>query len=270
MPELPEVETTARELRPHLIGRQITGAAVYWPRSIACPSPEGFLSLVRGRRILNVTRRGKYLVLPLTDGWTLLIHLRMTGNLRVQPVDRPVDPHTRVVLSLDDGRALHFTDQRKFGRLWLVQDPETVLGGLGPEPLDRSFTARDLAARLRGRRTPIKAALLDQHCIAGLGNIYADEVLFAARIDPRRPADSLTDGEIRRLHAAIRTILAEAIRARGSTLQNYRPPTAESGRFQERLQVFRRAEEPCPVCGTPVQRIRLAQRSTFFCPHCQR
>ncbi|MCD6289213.1 MAG: bifunctional DNA-formamidopyrimidine glycosylase/DNA-(apurinic or apyrimidinic site) lyase [Anaerolineae bacterium] len=270
MPELPEVETVARELRPHLIGRQITKATVYWPRSIACPSAEEFSKLVCGRRILNVARRGKYLLFPLADGWTLLIHLRMTGNLHVQPTEHPLNRHTRVILSLDDGYTLRFTDQRKFGRLWLTQTPEAIVGKLGPEPLDPSFTARDLATRLWGRRAPIKAVLLDQRCIAGLGNIYADEVLFAAGIDPRRPANSLTDTEVHRLHAAIRTILAEAIRAKGSTLRDYRPPTTGSGQFQAHLQVFRREGKPCPICGTPVQRVRLAQRSTFFCPHCQR
>jgi len=270
VPELPEVETTARELRPHLIGRRITEAIIYWPGAIAHPSAEQFSELIRGRRILNVTRRGKYLLFPLSGDRTLLIHLRMTGGLSVESAHRPAGRHTRVVLLLDDAQALHFTDQRKFGRLWLVDDPETILGKLGPEPLDAAFTAQVLAERLRGHRAPIKAMLLDQRCIAGLGNIYADEALFAARIDPRRPAESLNESEIRRLHVAIRSVLAEAIRAKGSTLRDYRPPMAESGRFQERLQVFRRAGVPCPICGTPIARVRIAQRSTHFCPRCQR
>ncbi len=270
MPELPEVETIARELRPHLVGRRIQAARIEWPGAIAAPTPDVFQATIRNRQITNVSRRAKYLLLPLDSGETLLIHLRMTGNLEICPADAAPGQYTRVILYLDDGQALHFHDQRKFGRLWLLRDPTVLLGKLGPEPLDNAFTARDLAARLRDRRAPIKAVLLDQHCIAGLGNIYADEALFAARIDPRRPANSLDESEVRRLHSAIRSILAEAIRARGSTLRDYRPPDSERGRFQERFRVYHRADQPCPACGTPIVRIRLAQRSTHFCPNCQR
>jgi formamidopyrimidine-DNA glycosylase len=270
VPELPEVETIARELRPHLVGRRIVGVIVHWPGAIAQPPAEAFSSAIQGQQIINTARRGKYLLLPLAGGDTLIIHPRMTGNLSVLPAHHPAERHTHVVLLLDDGQALHFNDERKFGRLWLVADPDTVVGKLGPEPLDGSFTPRDLAARLRDRPSPIKAVLMDQSCIAGIGNVYADEVLFAARIDPRRPANNLDHGEVLRLHAAIRTVLAEAIRAGGSTLRNYRPPMTGRGRFQEKLQVYHRAGEPCPVCGTPIARIRLAQRSAHFCPRCQR
>lgn len=270
MPELPEVETYARELRAFLVGRRITDVAIHWPGAIAAPPAETFSSAARGQQIVNVTRRGKYLLMPLASGATLVIHLRMTGNLNIWPAQRPAEPHTHVVLSLDDGQSLHFNDPRKFGRLWLADDVEELIGKLGPEPLDGAFTPQELATRLQGRATSIKAALLDQSCIAGIGNIYADEVLFAARIDPRRPASSLDHGDILRLHAAIRSVLAEAIRAGGSTLRNYRPPMTGQGRFQDEFRVVRRADQPCPVCGTPIVRIRLAQRSTYFCPQCQR
>jgi formamidopyrimidine-DNA glycosylase len=270
MPELPEVETYARELRSFLIGRRITEVAIYWPGAVAAPPAEIFASVAQGQQIVNVTRRGKYLLMPLAGGNTLAIHLRMTGNLSIRPAQYPIERHTHVVLRLDDGQALHFTDPRKFGRLWLVSDLEELVGKLGPEPLDGAFTPQELAARLQGRTAPVKVVLLDQTCIAGIGNIYADETLFVARIDPRRPANSLDHGDILRLHAAIRFVLAGAIRAGGSTLRDYRPPMTGQGRFQDEFQVVRRADQPCPVCGTPIARIRLAQRSTYFCPQCQR
>ncbi len=270
MPELPEVETYARELRSYLVGRHIVEVVIRWPGVIAAPPAEMFPAVAREQQIVNVTRRGKYLLMPLASGDTLVVHLRMTGNLSVWPTQRPAEQHTHVVLLLDDGQALHFNDPRKFGRLWLVADLEEIVGKLGPEPLDGAFTPLNLAARLRDRTAPIKAVLLDQTCIAGIGNIYADEALFVARIDPRRPANSLDHGDVLRLHAAIRSVLAEAIRAGGSTLRNYRPPVTGRGRFQDEFQVVRRAGQPCPVCGTPIARIRLAQRSTHFCPQCQR
>ncbi len=269
MPELPEVETIARELRPRLIGRRVEEVVVYWPRAIASPAPDRFQRALRGRRITNVARRAKYLLMPLDGGDVLLIHLRMTGSLRLRWGQHTAERHTRVALWLDDGWALHFDDPRKFGRLWLTPDPGAVLGDLGPEPLEPAFTPRGLADRLRHRRAPIKAVLLDQRCVAGLGNIYADEVLFVARIDPRRPAGELSESEIRRLHSAIREVLAEAIRAGGSTLRDYRAPVGGQGRFQDRWRVYHRAGQPCPRCGERLVCIRLAQRSTHFCPRCQ-
>ncbi len=270
MPELPEVETYARELRPHLVGRRIRAVTIRWPGVVEQAAPADFAVALQGQQIINVARRGKYLLFPLQSGATLIVHLRMTGNLTVTSATDAADLHTHIVLELDDGRALHFNDPRKFGRFWLTADPQTVVGNLGPEPLDGAFTAQELAARVRKRAAPIKAVLLDQTVVAGLGNIYADEVLFAARIDPRRPANSLEHGEVLRLHAAIRSVLTEAIRASGSSLRDYRPPLTARGRFQEQFQVFRRTGEPCRRCGAPIERIRLAQRSTHFCPVCQR
>lgn len=207
-------------------------------------------------------------------GDTLIVHLRMTGKLQVKAGEAEPDKHAHVILDLDDGRRLHYSDPRKFGRIWLVPDPEPVFRKLGPEPLGDAFTAAAFAERLHGRRASIKALLLNQSIVAGVGNIYADEALFLAGVHPARPGGELTSEEIARLHVAIRAILAQAIEAHGSSLgdsslQNYQRPGGESGDFQERHRVFQRTGQPCPVCGTPIERIVLAQRSTHFCPRCQ-
>ena len=275
MPELPEVETIRRGLRdggagyPSLVGEVISSAQVLWARTLALPDVAQFCARLPGQAISDFGRRGKFLIVYLTQD-ALLVHLRMSGDLRVESQQQALAPHHRLVLNFADGLRLAFNDPRKFGRVWLTAQPEELLAGLGPEPLDGAFTAQDLAARVRKRTAPIKAVLLDQTVVAGLGNIYADEVLFAARIDPRRPANSLEHGEMLRLHAAFRSVLTEAIRACGSSLRNYRPPLTARGRFQEQFQVFRRTGEPCRICGAPIERIRLAQRSTHFCPVCQR
>ncbi len=269
MPELPEVETYIRELAPQLQGRTVTGAQVFWPRTIAWPDPETFRRLIQGRRFVGFGRRGKHLIFHLDDGRSLIVHLRMTGELRVRPGDYVPDKHTHVILELDDGRRLVYRDQRKFGRFWLVEDPAQVVGKLGPEPLSDQFTPEALAQKLAGRKASIKALLLDQSVVAGVGNIYADEALFLAGIHPARPGGSLSPEEIQRLHQAIRTVLEQAIKARGSSLQSYAPPSGQ-GSFQEQHRVFRRDGQACPRCGAPIQRIKLAQRSTHFCPRCQR
>jgi formamidopyrimidine-DNA glycosylase len=271
MPELPEVETTARDLRPHLLGQTITRAHVLWARTVAEPDVNVFQNELPGRRIIGVSRRGKYLVFILDAGAVLICHLRMTGRLRVEPPGSPAlsDPHVRAWFELSDGRRLVFTDSRKFGRMWLVADTGPVLDKLGPEPLERSFDVASLGDRLHRRRVAIKALLLDQSVVAGLGNIYADEVLFRARIHPLRRAAGLTDSEIERLHAAIVEVLGAAIGGRGTTLRDYRPPFGERGNYQNELQVYQRTDQPCPRCGEPIQRIRVTQRSTHFCPNCQ-
>ncbi|GAB4518519.1 MAG: bifunctional DNA-formamidopyrimidine glycosylase/DNA-(apurinic or apyrimidinic site) lyase [Anaerolineae bacterium] len=269
MPELPEVETIARHLRPVLVDRSVVSVEVLWPRSIAKPTPDRFGRELTGARFDGVGRRGKYLILALADGRALLVHLRMTGRLLFYPEGGQLTSHTRVVIGLDGGASLHFVDQRKFGRLWLTHEPDSVLGRLGPEPLDPDFTPDELARRLLSRRTPIKAVLLDQRCVAGIGNIYADESLFLAGIDPRRPAWTLSHEEVAALHGAIRRVLSQAIGLRGSTLRDYRLPTDEQGDFQTKFHVFRRVGEPCPRCGRPIERVRIAQRSTHYCPSCQ-
>lgn len=271
MPELPEVETTIRDLRPDVLGQRITGAHVLWARTVAAPDADVFQHELLGRRILALSRRGKYLVFTLDEGAVLICHLRMTGRLRVEPPGSPVvsGPHVRAWFELSDGRRLVFTDSRKFGRMWLVADVGPVFDKLGPEPLETSFDATLLGDRLRRRRVAIKALLLDQSVVAGLGNIYADEALFRARIHPLRRAPSLTDSEVERLHAAIVEVLGAAVGGRGTTLRDYRPPYGERGNYQNELQVYQRTDQPCPRCGQPIRRIRVTQRSTHFCPNCQ-
>ena len=277
MPELPEVETYVRALEPLLTGKTILKAEVRWPRTIAAPDAAHFTDLVHGRRFASFGRRGKYILLGLDSRETLIVHLRMTGELRVHPPPKPdansdppsVDKHTHVLFDLDTGEQLRFRDTRKFGRIWLVEDTASVVGKLGPEPLDDAFVPETLAHSLAGRKANIKALLLNQTLLAGVGNIYADEALFRAGIDPRRAGGSLALEEIERLHLALRGVLLAGIEAQGSTVQNYAPPTGARGGFQEQFQVFRRNGEPCFTCGTPVARTVLAQRSTHFCPTCQ-
>jgi formamidopyrimidine-DNA glycosylase len=274
MPELPEVETYVRELTPELTGRLVVGAQVLWPRTIAAPAAEEFPDRIAGLAFTEFDRRGKYMRFGMSDGSSFIVHLRMTGKLLVKPGDDPVLPHTQVVIRLDDGRALHYIDPRKFGRMWLVPDADAVLHKLGPEPLQDVFTAAGLAARLAGRSASIKALLLDQNIVAGVGNIYADEALFRAGLHPARPGGSLTAEEIARLHLAVQAVLEEGIARRGSSLggsslQNYVRPNGSIGGFQEEHFVFRRTGQACRTCGEPIARIVLAQRSTHFCPQCQ-
>lgn len=269
MPELPEVETTANALRPDLLGRCVTEVRILWEGAIAVPSPAEFVRRLRGRRILEVGRRGKYILFSLEGGESLIVHLRMTGHLGIVPAAEPVSRHARLILALDNGRELRFRDTRKFGRAYLVADPEEVLGPLGPEPLSDGFTPEALAARLGRRAAPIKSLLLDQRVLAGIGNIYADEALFYAGVHPQRPGKSLTPPEVGRLHGAIRHVLAEAIADGGTSLDAYRRPDGSRGEHAARLAVFRKAGLPCPRCQTPIARIVLGGRSTHFCPRCQ-
>jgi formamidopyrimidine-DNA glycosylase len=271
MPELPEVETFATDLRPQLVGRRITAAHILWSRTLAEPDVPELTARLAGQKIDRVGRRGKFLVLALESGDSLLVHLRMTGRLQIVPDESPelAGPHVRAWFELDDGRVLNFTDPRKFGRIWLTEDLTRVVGKLGPEPLAWDFSAEILAERLGRRRGAIKALLLNQEIVAGLGNIYADEALFLAGIHPLRSGASLTSGEIERLHAAIRQVLGEAIGERGTTLRDYRPPYGQIGAYQNELRVYQKTGQPCPRCGTPIQRIRVTQRSTHYCPHCQ-
>ena len=262
MPELPEVETYSRQLAA-LTGRTFLGAHVMWARSV----PTGAEVLgprIAGQTILAVQRRGKYIVFQLSDDW-LLVHLKMTGELQVQPASAPLDVHDRVVFDLDGGEQLRFHDPRKFGRVYLVADPAQVTAPLGPEPLADQFTHEVFLARLAGRRGRLKPLLLDQTFVAGLGNIYADEALHRARLHPLRHADSLTPDEREALYAAIRETLAQGIENRGTNLDW----AYQQGTNQHALRVFHRHGQPCDTCGTLIERIVLGQRGTHFCPCCQ-
>jgi formamidopyrimidine-DNA glycosylase len=272
MPELPEVETIARKLRPHLLGKIIKDANVRWARTLALPSPRKFKELIRGQEIIEVTRRAKYFILRLSD-YSLLIHLRMSGDLFLKESKIKPDKHDRLILHLlpaqnaADSRSsnLVFNDTRKFGRVWLTKNPEKVLDKLGPEPLSRQFTPQWLHAALHNKHRQLKPLLLDQTFLAGLGNIYTDEALNLAKLNPLAVSDSVTAQQAEALHGAIRKVLKEGIRRNGASIDwVYR-----GGEFQNYFRVYDRAGKPCPVCGEKIQRIVVGQRSTHFCPKCQ-
>lgn len=269
MPELPEVETIVRALRPLLQDRTITGVWNDWPRHIAAPNVAELQMRLPGSKIVDISRRGKYLVFHLDTPETLILHLKMSGHLAVVAADQPVHAHVHTVFYLDDGQQLRFRDQRKFGRVYLVEDAQTVLGDLGPEPLTPAFTAAILAARLHGRQRALKPLLLDQSFVAGIGNIYADEALFDARLHPQRTASSLSAAEVERLYAGIRRVLQLGIDREGASISLYLKPDGQKGEMQNAVKVFRRTGQPCYECGRPVERIVLGGRSTHFCSHCQ-
>jgi formamidopyrimidine-DNA glycosylase len=270
MPELPEVEFVARQLRSELVGRRLEHVEVLWPRIVEGVAATELARRVAGMTVQSVSRRGKYLRLELDGGLSLAIHRRMSGNLILAPHGADL-PYVRARFALSDGRDLLYTDPRKFGRITLLAAGEETasMAALGPEPLAPEFTPAVLAARLAGRRRAIKALLLDQTVIAGLGNIYADEALFRAGIHPLRPASSLSADEIRRLHAGIRGALETGIEHGGTTFGRYRDVNNEAGRNLTHVEVYQRTGQACRRCGTPIQRITVTQRSTHFCPHCQ-
>jgi formamidopyrimidine-DNA glycosylase len=270
MPELPEVEYVARQLREALVGSRITRADVLWPPAVSRMTPEALIARLTGRRVLAVGRRAKYLVLTLDSGESVVIHRRMSGNLRLARADEDA-PYTRVALLLSNGRRLLFTDPRKFGRITVVtpEDLPALFSRLGPEPLDTDFTPEVLAERLDRSSRAIKVALLDQSVVAGLGNIYADEALFRARIHPLRSAATLTSEEITALHVGIQEALQTGLEHGGTTFGRHRGLYDEPGSNLEHVQVYQRTGQPCLRCGTPIERIRIAQRSAHFCPQCQ-
>jgi formamidopyrimidine-DNA glycosylase len=277
VPELPEVETVAADLRPHLVGRTVTSCDVRFPTIVRHPEPARFAADLVGRRIEAVTRRGKYILHHVDAGpdpTLLVVHLGMTGQWRCVAPETPEPDHLHAVMDLDDGRQLRYRDTRRFGRLLLGAESELVaarkLPRLGPEPLDPAFTGADLYRRLHVRRAPLKALLLDQMVVAGVGNIYADESCFRARVRPDRPASSLSRRAVGRLHDALADLLREAIVNRGSSVDSYRDAWGEMGGEQALLHVYGRGGEPCLRCGRPLAVVRLAGRTTVYCRRCQR
>ncbi len=284
MPELPEVETIARELRPLVVGRTITAVWLDWPRQIKHPAPPEFLAGVPGREILSVERRAKWLIFTLGpqpargrgrgvngEPAVMAIQVKMTGQLDVVAPQTPRDKHVHAVLSLDDGTELRLRDTRKFGRLALYAPDEAanVLGTLGPEPLADELTPREFGRMLRARRARLKTLLMNQGFLAGVGNIYADEALWRARLHPLRSAAGLSATQSRDLYRSLRDVLAEAIDRRGSSVDSYRAPEG-SGQMQHFLNVYGRTGKPCPRCGRPTRRMVIGARSSHFCSWCQR
>jgi len=313
MPELPEVEYTARQLRASVVGKTIQDAAVFWERTIGHPDLADFLAEIAGRTIEGVRRRGKFLLLDLSGNLFLSVHRRMTGNFLLLPVGWEIDTHLRetdlatwnvkgpvfketeppadrsisvatrpitlsqtfycrVCLNFTDGERLLFTDPRKFGRveLWSRDHEDEAFAGLGPEPLDGTFTPEQFTEALSRRKTAIKPALLAQELVVGLGNIYADEALFYAGLHPLRPANSLTPKEIRTLHEGIITVLTNGIEHGGTSFNDYRDLWGEAGDNYNHVLVYQKDGTPCVRCGTAIERIVVTQRSTHFCPACQK
>ena len=272
MPELPEVETIARQLRerqPALLHRTIAGADVRWAKTVATHAPQAFARAIEGLRIADIGRHGKTLVITLraandSPPAFLMAHLRMSGRLEVVPAGDAITKHARVVIYLDDGLALRFDDARKFGRIWLVGDPREVLADKGPDAL--AISEADFVARLKKKKGALKPILLDQRFVAGVGNIYADESLFRARLRPTRTASRLTRIDAARLHGVVQAVLHEAIRANGASFDWVYP----DGNFQNNFRVYGRTGRACDVCETPIKRILVGQRSTHFCPTCQK
>jgi len=275
MPELPEVETIVRELRSSgLAGQKIAKCIIKRPSLIRGRPLFGFIRQLTGRRIVSVERRGKFLVFTLSGGLFLFVHLRMSGQFDLVAARQPKDKHQHIFLLLDDGLELRYRDVRMFGRWQLTENPSEIICRLGPEPLAAAFKAKDLALILKGRRRQLKSLLLDQGAIAGIGNIYADEALWEAKLHPKRLSNSLNAAEIGVLYRAIRLVLRRGIRNKGTSLGagagNYRRLDTQRGKNQNSLRVSRQKGSYCPRCRRPLVKIKIGQRSTYFCPHCQK
>jgi formamidopyrimidine-DNA glycosylase len=274
MPELPEVETIRSQLEPALVGRRLERVVIHDERVTRPFAPEGVAAELEGERIQSLDRRGKYLIVRFESGRVLLIHLRMTGTMTHAPGGiSGDDPHRRAVVSLDDGSDVAYRDVRRFGT-WLLLERDEIVpyleARLGEEPLHGGFMPHTLAERLAGRRAPIKAALLDQRTLAGMGNIYAVEALWHARIHPLRPAGELAVEDVATLHRGVRAALEAGVARQGATLRDYRTPDGARGSMQDEFNAYGRTGEPCPRCGTPIEKIRVAGRGTWYCPRCQR
>lgn len=274
MPELPEVEVIRRYLDTAVRGRVIQNVQILRPQQIERPAPADFAKLVTGQTITGFARRGKYLGMHFLSGSRVIFHLRMTGSLVYEPSGRTADRYARAVFSLSDGGLLVFADVRTFGRLYGLNADESDavikgLASLGPEPLSEDFSPAYLEAAVKGRKQPIKSFLLDQRRVAGIGNIYADEALFAAHIFPGRPAAGLTAAECQHLQRAVRKVLQDGLKDGGTTFRDYRNGEGGHGHHQEHLFVYHREGQPCRICGAPIEKFTLGGRGTHFCPHCQ-
>lgn len=274
MPELPEVETVRKGLEKLVLGATIKSVDVYWDRIISGSiESHAFKRLLAGEKIKEFDRRGKYIIFRFRK-WALVSHLRMEGKYEVEDSSAPLKKHTHVVFHLSDGRDLRYLDVRKFGRMMLVplgeEFSKTGIRLLGPEPTKEAFDEIIFYAALQTKKRAIKPLLLDQTIVAGLGNIYVDETLFAAMIHPLRIASSLNESEVSRLHESIIKVLGDAVEAGGTTIRTYQNALGEAGTFQVKLAVYGKKGMPCPRCGTPIEKIKVAQRGTHFCPNCQR
>ena len=279
MPELPEVETVRRGLIPKLVGRRIA-SVLQRRKDLRLPLPRNLPGRLTGRRVLAVDRRAKYLLISLDDGQVLMVHLGMSGRMRLldrrQAARTPLETHDHVVIETDRGWQIRFNDARRFGLMLLVDKAglpgHKLLKGLGPEPLDESFDGTALRARLKGKKVALKLALLDQRVVAGVGNIYACEALFQAGISPKRPAGKVAPEQAARLAAAIKDVLSRSIEDGGSSLRDHVQPDGELGYFQTRFAAYDRAGQPCPSCRSPggIRRFAQGGRSTFWCPVCQK
>jgi len=267
MPELPEVETIKNELSPWVVGQSFTQVTILDTGLVCGGSAEEVRRGLIGQKVESLGRRGKYLIFHLSNGRSLIMHLRMTGVLLLNP--RGVDRYARAVFHLSNGHRLVFSDRRRLGLIWLVDDADTVVCKLGPEPLDESFTPGILGQRLSRHHIPVKAALLDQCIVAGIGNMYADEALFAARIHPLRKADALSPEEVQTLYQSIRRVLGTAIGSKGASVDTYVRPEGELGTAHFDFKVAHKGGEPCPICGSTIERVLVQNRGTCFCPGCQ-
>ena len=266
MPELPEVETIKNELLPRVLGRTIMSIDIAWDGMVKQQAAEDFRTRVTGQTITGLNRRGKYLFFSLGSGEKLVMHMKMTGSLIVNPIN---DRFTRTMFHLDNGDTLHFWDPRKFGKMWLVSDESDVTNKLGPEPLEGDFTSDVLAQRLKNRTAPVKPVLLDQSVIAGIGNMYADEALFDAKIHPLKTAGTLSAEEIEKLHESILRVLNKALILKGASVRNYIRPDGSPGTAHDEFNVAHGVGKNCPNCGTPIERIVVRGRGTYYCPKCQ-
>ncbi len=266
MPELPEVETIKNELLPHVLNRTIQSVDIYWDKMVKQPPVSEFRSRLVGQKITGLSRRGKYLFFHLNGGEVLVMHMKMTGSLVINPDDTKF---ARAVLHLDNGTSVSFHDPRKFGKMWLEKSPDAVIKQLGPEPLDESFTMSTLGGILAKHKAPIKPVLLDQANIAGIGNMYADESLFEARIHPMKPANKLTKEELKRLYLAIQLVLRKALYKKGASVRNYIRPDGTPGTAHNEFSVAHGVGKKCPRCGSPIERIVVRGRGTYICPVCQ-